>query len=87
LRVEFFDVFGGRFALHFRKDRTVELFFQQGATDIRFEVEAKDIQKLQLRDGKLYYLYYEGVSYGKSNEEISKIGDEFVVKFFEEKLH
>ena len=37
-------------------------------SDIRFEVEAKDIQKLQLRDGKLYYLYYEGVSYGKSNE-------------------
>lgn len=26
-------------------------------------------------------------NYGKSNEEISKIGDEFVVKFFEEKLN
>ena len=37
-------------------------------SDIRFEVEAKDIQKLQLREGKLYYLYYEGISYGKSNE-------------------
>jgi len=37
-------------------------------SDIRFEVKAKDIQKLQLRDGKLYYLYYEGISYGKSNE-------------------
>ena len=37
-------------------------------SNIRFEVEAKDIQKLQLREGKLYYLYYEGISYGKSNE-------------------
>ena len=37
-------------------------------SDIRFEVEAKDIQKLQLREGKLYYLYYAGISYGKSNE-------------------
>lgn len=37
-------------------------------SDIRFEVEAKDIQKLQLREGKLYYLCYEGISYGKSNE-------------------
>ena len=37
-------------------------------SDIRFEVEAKDIQKLQLSEGKLYYLYYAGISYGKSNE-------------------
>ncbi len=35
---------------------------------ICFEVEAKDIQKLQLREGKLYYLCYERISYGKSNE-------------------
>ena len=33
-------------------------------SDINMEVEARDVQKLQLMDNNLYYLYYDGISYG-----------------------
>ena len=33
-------------------------------SDINMEVEARDVQKLQLMDNNLYYLYYDRISYG-----------------------
>ena len=33
-------------------------------SDINMEVEARDVQKLHLMDNNLYYLYYDGISYG-----------------------
>jgi len=37
-------------------------------SDIRLETEARDVQKLQVIDNNLYYLDYNGISYGSNKE-------------------
>lgn len=38
-------------------------------SDIKFETEARDIQKIQANNGEIYYLSFEKVSYGVEGEQ------------------